>query len=61
MPLFQIQDSDRPMWIVAQNYGEAEDKWRKLVAKENDMSPEDIESPYGISFICEDNDFMGEG
>jgi len=49
------------MWIVAQNYGEAEDKWKKLVAKENDMSPEDIESPYGISFICEDNDFMGEG
>jgi len=46
------------MWIVAQNYGEAEDKWRKLVAKENDMSSEDIESPYGISFICDDNDLV---
>lgn len=58
MPLFLVQDSDRPLWIVAKDYGEAESIWTDFVAKENDMKVQDVEPPQGISFICEDNDLI---
>lgn len=58
MPLFHVQDSDRPLYVVAKNYGEAEYKWREIIAIENTMFIKDIEPPLGISFICKDNDLI---
>src|ERR1041385_685774 len=36
MPLFHVQDSDRPGWVIAENFAEAVRKWETAVAKEND-------------------------
>ena len=61
MPLYLIQDTDRPLYVVAKNYGEAEYVWRKIVAKENELTLEEIDPPQGISFICEDMDLVLNG
>lgn len=56
MPLFHVQDSDRPGYVIAMNYSEAESKWREAVAKENDG--EDMGSPNGIALVCDDSDLI---
>lgn len=58
MPLFHVQDSDRPGWIIAKDYGDAERKWRDAVAKENDERSLDVEPPMGIEFTCQDNEII---
>ena len=56
--LYHIQDGDRPMWVVADNYGHAVQKWKEHVAPENKMPLADVEEPAGVSFVCEANDFI---
>jgi len=58
MPLFHVQDNDRPLWIVAKNYGQAEFIYKKVVARENEVSIDELEPPLGISFICDDSDLL---
>ena len=61
MPLYLIQDTDRPLWVVGKNYGQAEHTWKKIVAKENEIKIDEVESPLGISFVCEDLDLILSG
>jgi len=61
MPLYLVQDNDRPLYIVAKNYGEAENIWRKIIAKENDFGDDVVDAPNGISFICNDMDLILNG
>jgi hypothetical protein len=61
MPLYLIQDNDRPLWIVAKSYGQAEQVWKKIVAQENEISLDEVESPKGINFICDDMDLVLNG
>ena len=56
--LFQIKDYDRPMWVVADNWTEALEKWKTVIANENDYPEEDVTEPLGIDFICDDNDLI---
>jgi hypothetical protein len=35
MPLFHIQDNDRPAYVKADSYGEAVDKWLKAGGSDN--------------------------
>lgn len=56
MPLFQIQDTDRPAFVFAENYAEAESKWRSAVSHEND--DQDPGPCQGISYICDDNEII---
>lgn len=58
MPLFHIQDADRPAYVVAETYGEAEAKWRAAVANENDG--DDCGPPQGIALVCDDSDLIVE-
>ena len=58
MPLFQVQDADGDMWVVAKDFCEAEKKWRKHVARENHMDVREVEDPRGIVFICHDSEFI---
>ena len=58
MPLFHIQDNDRPGYVVAETYAEAESKWRKAVLNENDG--EDYGPPNGITLICTNRELMVE-
>ena len=59
MPLFLVQDTDRPMWVFAGDYGHACVKWKKRMAVENEMDNwEDVEEPQGINFICDDDEVL---
>ena len=55
MPLFLIQDSDRPMWLVAADWGVALSQWKVLIASENDG---DDAEPDGIQLVCPDDELM---
>lgn len=55
MPLFHIQDDDRPAFVVADNFVEALRKWESAVADENDGEAFD---PEGISHIADDTDLI---
>lgn len=59
MKLFHVQDSDRPMFVVAESFQDAVDRWEALVREENHTPPnEKIEPPSGIAFICDENDLL---
>lgn len=50
--LYLVQDSDRPMHVIASSWSEAIEKWKALVAKENEMEPAHLDEPSGIQLIC---------
>jgi len=52
MPLFQIQHPDRPAYVVAANYAEAEKKWRTALLKETDNKF--CEPPDSIIYVWDD-------
>lgn len=58
MKLFNVQDSDRPMWVIADSYGHAVERWKVLVAKENDMWLDDVEDPQGVHFVCDHDELL---
>ena len=58
MPLYYVQDPDRPVYTIARTYGEAVDKWKMLVSRENAMPTVDVEDPIGVSYICDDDEFV---
>lgn len=61
MPLYFIQDNDRPLWVVAKDYGQAAYVWKKIVAKENELPIDDVEDPYGIQYVCDDLQLVFNG
>jgi hypothetical protein len=58
MPLYHIQDVDRPMWVIASGYGHAVSKWKTLVAKENEIKESEVEDPETVDFICYDDEII---
>ena len=58
--LFHVQDSDRPMYVVAFTYDDALSKWRRFVAREDDCGEGEIVPPDGIAFIAESDDLLIE-
>lgn len=56
MPLFHVQDDDRPMYVIANCYAIAIEKWRAVVASENDG--EDPGDPAGVHLIADDEDII---
>lgn len=56
--LYKVQDSDRPMWVVAGNWRKALEAWKLYVGPENGVSPKDARDPEGISLICENDDLL---
>lgn len=56
--LYHIQDSDRPMWVVALDWPDALNKWKELVSFENEQTPDEIEPCQGIQFVCDSNDLL---
>lgn len=57
MPLFQVQDGDRPMWVIARDFPEALIKWQKKIHKENPDQPNAI-PPQGVAFVCENDELI---
>lgn len=56
MPLYHIQDADRPAWIVAASFAEALARYELAVSAENDGdkgSP-----PRGIQHVADDDEII---
>jgi len=61
MPLFHVQDNERPAYVIAKDYGEACSKWKMAIAKENDIDPQEIiDEPMGIAYLSDDTDLIVE-
>jgi hypothetical protein len=58
MPLFNIQDSDRPLWVVAKDFHDAFEQWREQVIHENEG---EVLDPQGIQYVCDDDDLLIDG
>jgi hypothetical protein len=58
MPLFHIQDADRPMFVIDENYKDALEYWREAMAIENECQTSEVEEPLGIKFVCSNNDLI---
>jgi len=58
MPLFHVQDSDRPGWVIAQNYGHAVQKWQVAVRAENDGDDLEPLLPDGVQFVADDSNII---
>jgi hypothetical protein len=70
--LYQVQDSDRPMWVVADSFEAALAAWRAVIYDENpcNLSREDanhdadcrgtheVPQPMGVNFICEGDELL---
>ena len=56
--LFLVQDDDRPIYIVSENWKTALNFWRNIIASENDLSYDEAAkvNPQGIKLVCEEND-----
>jgi aconitase A len=61
MPLYLVQDSDRPMHVIAPSWQSAIDAWKAFVGDENDVSREEMDEPNGVALIAEDTDVLFEG
>lgn len=58
MPLFYVQDPDRPAWVLAADYTEAVLFYRMAVGVENDLATEEVELPSGVHLVCDDSDVI---
>jgi len=59
--LYRVQDDDRPMYVVAANYAEAVEKWRKFIFEDDPKSYRkisDVEDPKGVQIICDKEDII---
>lgn len=53
--LYHIQDSDRPMWVIAANWQDALEKWKTKIREENEG---ECDEPEGIQRICDEDDLL---
>ena len=65
MNLYLVQDSDRPIYIVARDYGHAVQRWRRVIFLEN-YDPEadsldDVEEPEGAQLVAKGHELLLPG
>lgn len=56
LSLFQVQDSDRSMWVIAENYGDAVERWQKQISHENPGDDCSDDQPDGVNLIASGTD-----
>lgn len=56
MKLFNVQDKERPMFVVAASFLDALARWTTLIQSEN--PGEDIEPPQGVQFIADEDELL---
>jgi len=52
MNIYHIQDSDRPMHVLADSWGDAIATWRMQIALENEEDPCNDMDPEGVTLIA---------
>jgi hypothetical protein len=55
MPLYQVQDPDRPLYVVAKDFGDAVRKWQRIISDENNG---DTGDPQGVVLLCKDDEIV---
>lgn len=58
--LYLVQDSDRPMHVVAGDFGAAVARWEKAVRAENEgaIGPDDKVTPQCVQLVCEASELL---
>lgn len=56
--LFQIQDADRPMWVIACDWNQALTKWKEFVGVENALPADEVDGPRGITLVCDETELL---
>lgn len=56
MNLYHVQDSDRPMWVIAATWGGAVEKWKAKIREENGGVCDD--EPQGVQFVCDEDELL---
>lgn len=54
MNLYHIQDCDRPMYVAADSWLDAINRWKVNIAVENEESSDDVEEPEGIVLVAKE-------
>ena len=58
--IFHVQDSDRPMYIIAETWNEAVVCWKRIIADENDLAIIDVDEPLGIQLVCDPDEWASD-
>lgn len=58
MNLYHVQDSDRPMYVVAATWMEALDAWKEVIRQENPDEDTSGTEPNGIALVAEDDELL---
>ena len=61
MPLYHVQDSDRPMYVLADGWGEAVKLWQDRIRLENEEPDQEYgepDQPQGVNLVCDDDEFL---
>lgn len=61
MPLFLVQDDERPLYVVAENFTKALEAWREIICEENDATMEQLDDATGIQKLCDDDELIVNG
>jgi hypothetical protein len=56
MNLYEVQDSDRPMYVIARSWDEALSHWQRVIALENNADI--VVGPLGIRYVCGPEDLI---
>lgn len=56
--LFLVQDSDRPMYVIAESFDSAHDAWLDLMCEENECERNDVEPCHGIQRVAASDEFL---
>lgn len=58
MPLYEVQDGDRPLFVVATDWADALEAWRKQCVTENPGTEETDHDPLGVRYVSSDDEFI---
>lgn len=50
--LYLVQDDDRPLYVLAQDWNDALRGWQLRIRRENDMEPDEDCQPSGIHLVA---------
>jgi hypothetical protein len=56
--LYLVQHEDGPMWVVADSFARAVDRWTQCAAYENGVSEDVVDEPQGVQFVCKAHDLI---
>lgn len=56
--LYHVQDDVRPLWVLAEHWEEALEKWRDKVRRENDDNPDEKFDPKGVQFVADADEIL---